>query len=51
VISPVLSYWHDPSVDGMATGLDAAKKILEDAGYAIVDGKLHYPDGKSDTAK
>jgi len=51
VISPVLSYWHDPAVDGMVTGLDAARKILEDAGYTIVDGKLHYPDGKSDTVK
>lgn len=51
VISPVLSYWHDPSVDTMKTGLDEARKILTDAGYTVVDGKLHYPDGKADTAK
>lgn len=51
VIAPVLTFWHDPAVDQMATGIDVAKKILEDAGYAIVDGKLHYPDGKTDTAQ
>ena len=27
-VSPVLSYWHDPSVDNPKTGLAVAKKIL-----------------------
>jgi peptide/nickel transport system substrate-binding protein len=51
VIAPVLTFWHDPAVDKMETGIDVAKKILEDAGYSIIDGKLHYPDGKTDTAQ
>ena len=25
--------------------MDLAKEILTEAGYSIVDGKLHYPDG------
>ncbi len=33
-VSPVLSFWHDPAVDEMKTGLAEAKKILKDGGYA-----------------
>ena len=47
-VSPVLSYWHDPSVDDMKTGLAISKKILADAGYRLVGGKLHYPAGKQE---
>ncbi|HTE82782.1 MAG TPA: ABC transporter substrate-binding protein, partial [Reyranella sp.] len=35
-VSPVLTYWHDPSVDQMKTGLAEAKKILQAAGYRLV---------------
>ena len=51
VISPVITFWHDPAVDQMETGLDKAKTILKDAGYTLVGGKLHYPDGKKETVK
>ncbi len=29
--------------------LDGAKKMLKDAGYTLVDGKLHYPAGVKET--
>jgi peptide/nickel transport system substrate-binding protein len=51
VISPVIAFWHNPAVDKFDTGLDKAKTILKDAGYTIVGGKLHYPDGKTETVK
>jgi peptide/nickel transport system substrate-binding protein len=47
-VSPVLSFWHDPSVDNMKTGLAISKKILQDAGYRLVGGKLYYPAGKQE---
>jgi len=47
-VSPVLAYWHDPSVDNMKTGLAVSKKILQDAGYRLVGGKLYYPAGKQE---
>src|SRR5439155_987122 len=45
-VSPVLTFWHDPAVDQMKTGLAEAKKTLQDAGYRVVGGKLYYPAGK-----
>jgi peptide/nickel transport system substrate-binding protein len=47
-VSPVLSYWHDPAVDNPKTGLGEAKKILQEAGYRLVGGKLYYPAGKQE---
>jgi peptide/nickel transport system substrate-binding protein len=47
-VSPVLSYWHDPSVDDIKTGVPVAKKILADAGYRLKGGKLYYPAGKQE---
>ncbi|QEW19563.1 Oligopeptide-binding protein AppA precursor [Marinibacterium anthonyi] len=47
-VSVALPYWHDKGTDNMETGMDLAKKMLTDAGYTIVDGKLHYPDGVTD---
>jgi peptide/nickel transport system substrate-binding protein len=47
-VSPVLSFWHDPAVDEMKTGLAEAKKILKDGGYRVVGGKLYYPAGKQE---
>ena len=48
-VSPALSYWHDPKVDQMKTGLAEAKQILQQAGYRVVGGKLYYPAGKTET--
>ena len=47
-VSPVLSYWHDPSVDTIKTGIPVAKKILADAGYRLKGNKLYYPAGKQE---
>ena len=47
-VSPVLSYWHDPAVDNLKTGLADAKKLLQEAGYRVVGGKLYYPAGKTE---
>jgi peptide/nickel transport system substrate-binding protein len=47
-VSPVLSYWHDPSVDNPKTGIPVAKKILADAGYRLKGNKLYYPAGKQE---
>ncbi|MEW3623574.1 hypothetical protein QOZ62_28925, partial [Pseudomonas aeruginosa] len=47
-VSPVLSFWHDPAVDSFKTGVADAKKILQDAGYRVVGGKLYYPVGKQE---
>lgn len=47
-VSPVLTFWHDPSVDQMKTGLAEAKKILQAARYRLVGGKLYYPAGKQE---
>ena len=47
-VSPVLSLWHDPSVDDLKTGVAISKKILADAGYRLVGGKLYYPAGKQE---
>jgi peptide/nickel transport system substrate-binding protein len=47
-VSPVLSFWHDPAVEHLKTGLADVKKILQDAGYRVVGGKLYYPAGKTE---
>lgn len=49
VVSPALGFWYDAAViQGMATGQEVAKKILEDAGYTVDGGKLHYPGDKKE---
>ena len=47
-VSPALGFWHDPAVDQLKTGVTEAKKILQDAGYRVVGGKLYYPAGKQE---
>ena len=50
VVSPALAFWHDAAVvENFKAGTDVAKAILEKAGYTLVDGKLTYPAGKSET--
>jgi peptide/nickel transport system substrate-binding protein len=52
-VSPALKFWHDDGIEKKVPGgdgnIDAAKKILKDAGYVLVDGKLHYPAGVKET--
>jgi peptide/nickel transport system substrate-binding protein len=49
IISPALKFWSKPGIDDVKIDLDAAKKILTDAGYVLVGGKLHYPEGVKET--
>lgn len=45
-VSPALAFWHKDGIEeGLETGMDRAKAILAEAGYEVVDGKLHYPEG------
>ena len=50
-VSPALGAWHDKGIETRVPGgsVDAAKKILKDAGYVLVGGKLHYPAGVKET--
>jgi peptide/nickel transport system substrate-binding protein len=52
-VSPALKYWHDDGIEKKVPGgdLEGAKKVLKDAGYVLVDGKLHYPAGVKETLK
>ena len=49
VISPALGFWHNADVNNFQTGTDLAKSILEEAGYEVKGGALHYPDGVKET--
>jgi peptide/nickel transport system substrate-binding protein len=52
VISPALKYWYNPSLNYPSGGHDAAKKMLEDAGYEWdKNGRLLYPKGQKETLK
>ena len=49
VVSPALSFWHKAGIETeLPTGMDLAKSILEDAGYVLEDGKLHYRVGMTE---
>jgi peptide/nickel transport system substrate-binding protein len=51
-VSPALAFWYDKGITDRLPGggtLDGAKKLLKDAGYVLVDGKLHYPAGVKET--
>jgi len=49
MISPALKFWSKPGIDDLKVDMSAAKKLLEDAGYVLVGGKLHYPGGVKET--
>jgi peptide/nickel transport system substrate-binding protein len=47
-VSPALPFWHDKGIEDRIPGggtVEGAQKVLKDAGYVLVDGKLHYPAG------
>ncbi len=46
-VSPALPFWYREGIEGMAPsgGLEAARRILTEAGYRVVNGRLHYPAG------
>lgn len=49
VISPALPFWHAADVTEFETGLERAQAILAEAGYEVVGGALHYPEGVAET--
>ena len=45
-VSPALPFWHREGIVGLLpTGIEAAQRILQEAGYRVVNGRLHYPPG------
>jgi peptide/nickel transport system substrate-binding protein len=50
-ISPALAFWAAPDIAKQVPGgtVAAAKQMLKDAGYVLVNGKLHYPAGVKET--
>jgi peptide/nickel transport system substrate-binding protein len=44
-VSPALPFWHEASTAELPQGIDLARSMLADAGYTIVNGRLHYPPG------
>lgn len=50
-ISPALAFWAAPDIAKQVPGgtVAAAKQMLKDAGYILVNGKLHYPAGVKET--
>ena len=50
VVSPALGFWHnEQTTTSLETGLEAARALLDEAGYRLIDGRLHYPEGVSET--
>jgi peptide/nickel transport system substrate-binding protein len=53
-VSPALKFWADPGITDRLPGggtLEGAKKLLQEAGYTLVGGKLHYPAGVKETTQ
>jgi peptide/nickel transport system substrate-binding protein len=52
-ISPALEVWHAKGIVDRVPGgnLAAAQKILNDAGFVLVGGVLHYPKGEKETTE
>jgi peptide/nickel transport system substrate-binding protein len=51
-VSPALAFWHDTGIEKRVPALgnvEAARKILKDAGFVVVNGQLHYPAGVKET--
>jgi peptide/nickel transport system substrate-binding protein len=51
VVSPALKFWHAEGIVERVPGsnMAGAKKILAEAGYRVVNGRLHYPTGVKET--
>jgi peptide/nickel transport system substrate-binding protein len=50
-VSPALKFWAAPDIDKRmpGTNLEGARKLLKDAGFVLVNGRLHYPAGVKET--
>lgn len=50
VVSPALGFWHnEETVTDMEAGIELAQQMLAEAGYEVIDGRLNYPEGVSET--
>jgi peptide/nickel transport system substrate-binding protein len=49
IVSPALPFWHNEAVLDFATGHEVAEAELAKGGYEMIDGRLHYPDGGTET--
>lgn len=49
-VSPALPFWHrEGIVEQAPKGVEEARRILAEAGYRVVNGRLHYPPGVRET--
>ena len=50
-VSPALKFWAVPDILQQipGKGIEGARRILREAGYVLVDGRLHYPAGVKET--
>jgi len=50
-VSPALTFWAVPDILNKLPGkdLEGARRLLKEAGYVLVNGKLHYPAGVKET--
>ncbi|MFN4099591.1 MAG: ABC transporter substrate-binding protein [Pararhodobacter sp.] len=44
-VSPALPFWYSEATEELPQGGDLARDMLEEAGYTVVGGRLHYPAG------
>ncbi|MDF2039806.1 ABC transporter substrate-binding protein [Cytobacillus oceanisediminis] len=52
LIGPANEFWHNPNVKKFEFDPEKARAILEEAGYRWdAEGKIYYPEGKSDSGK
>jgi peptide/nickel transport system substrate-binding protein len=50
IVSPALGFWHNEAVvKNFKAGNKIAAKLLEDAGYTLEGGRLHYPGDQKET--
>ena len=49
MVSPVLDFWHYDGVLPIEAGVEVARRHLEAGGFKLVNGRLHYPAGMSET--
>jgi peptide/nickel transport system substrate-binding protein len=43
-MAEVNEFWHNPDVMQFGNDLEGAQATLEEAGYTVQDGQLHYPE-------
>lgn len=46
-VSAALTAWHLP--EAHRANMQEARRLLEEAGYRVVNGRLHYPAGRQET--